>query len=483
MSGKCGKNVRWTLDNGVLVISGEGPMDNYGNEAPWRNAMVESVIIEDGVTTIGNNCLKKSKISSLEIPSSVVRIGTSAFSNCEYLSKITFSYGLQVIDQKAFEGCESLTEVIIPSSVNLIAPYAFNKCKQLISITIPKNVSLGRNVFSNCNNLVKAGELPSFVTAENSINFGIPYHVVEHMKKVDSLVAENNNNNTPSQNNDVGKVKSPKQKVSENVTTIEYGQSDVDKNVPCRPQVNEKTFAIIFANENYQTLNNVPFAENDGKSFYNYCLNVLGIPEENITYTPDATVGSMKAALAYMKDIDEAFKGNLSFILYYAGHGAPDDATKAAYLVPVDAYTISKDVCLPLDDLYADLGKMRSKSIKVFLDACFSGSTRTSEMVAEGRTVVVAPKKSTVSGNLLVISAASAEQTAWQYDRQGHGLFTYYLLKKLRETSGEVTMGELVDYLSENVAQRSVVVNRKKQSPAILSSPTLGQKWRTWTMK
>ena len=68
-------------------------------------------------------------------------------------------------------------------------------------------------------------------------------------------------------------------------------------------------------------------------------------------------------------------------------------------------------------------------------------------MLATARGVAIKPKASTPGGNVIVFSAATGDETAYPYDEKGHGLFTYFLLKKLQENKGNVTLGELSAYL------------------------------------
>ncbi len=53
--------------------------------------------------------------------------------------------------------------------------------------------------------------------------------------------------------------------------------------------------------------------------------------------------------------------------------------------------------------------------------------------------------------------------------REGHGLFTYFIfLKKLQDTKGDVTLGELSEYVNKEVRRQSVVINHKSQSPTVV---------------
>lgn len=94
-SGSCGDNVTWSLSSdGTFTISGTGDMVNYGyNEAPWYNirSQIKTVIIEDGVTSIGNSAFQYcSSLTSVAIPNSVTSIGSNAFYYCESLADVYY---------------------------------------------------------------------------------------------------------------------------------------------------------------------------------------------------------------------------------------------------------------------------------------------------------------------------------------------------------------------------------------------------------
>ena len=263
-----------------------------------------------------------------------------------------------------------------------------------------------------------------------------------------------------------------------NRVTVTVGKSDVDVNIPQGRTTRDRTFAVIIANENYTKLSSVAYALNDGKTFGQYCRQTLGLPETNIRYYGDATYGTMLAAMSDIKKIASAYEGDIDVLFYYAGHGAPDEQQEA-YLMPVDAYGVGSEACYSLARLYKELGGLGARRVTVFLDACFSGSTREDTMLASARGVAIKARNASPTGNMVVFTAAQGDETALPYRAQGHGLFTYYLLKKLQESGGKVTFGELGDYLTEQVSRRSQVVNRKSQTPAVLVSPSLGATWQT----
>lgn len=259
--------------------------------------------------------------------------------------------------------------------------------------------------------------------------------------------------------------------------------SDVDKNIPSGNQKNENTFAFIIANENYPDAP-VPYSLNDGRMFKEYCNKTLSIPEKNINLYEDATFGNIITAVEKVKSIADAYDGEASVIFYYAGHGFPDEKQNTAYLLPVDGN--ASDITTTgysLAKLYKDIAALKLKSSIIFLDACFSGAKREDNMLASSRGVAIKVKEEAPQGNMVVFSAAQGDETAHQIEEKGHGLFTYYLLKELQQTGGNVTLGELSKFVTKQVKRQSVVINNKKQTPTIIPSQSVASSWQNMKLK
>ena len=77
-----------------------------------------------------------------------------------------------------------------------------------------------------------------------------------------------------------------------------------------------------------------------------------------------------------------------------------------------------------------------------------------------------------------MLTATSDDQTAWPYDEKKHGAFTYFLLKKIKETSGDVTLGELSDYVNDNVKKTIYLNKQKVQTPRVSTSFDMQPEWR-----
>lgn len=260
-------------------------------------------------------------------------------------------------------------------------------------------------------------------------------------------------------------------------------RSDVDTDIPLSPQDNKNTFALIIANENYQEVAKVPNALNDGEVFAEYCKCALGMPSSNVVLLKDATYNNIKREMNKLSQIANVYDGTAKIVLFYAGHGVPDEKTKDAVLLPVDGYGSDITTGYSLSEIYSTLGKMPAEQIVILLDACFSGSLRGEGMLTSARGVAIKAKPNKVEGNIVIISASQGDETAYPYQEEGHGLFTYFLLRKLKESKGNISLGELATYIKENVSKKSIVINGKSQTPSINPSASLGDSWKTWTLK
>lgn len=261
-------------------------------------------------------------------------------------------------------------------------------------------------------------------------------------------------------------------------------KSDVDKDIPTnKSNPNSTTFAFIISNENYPEAP-VPYALNDGRMFKEYCQKTLALPENHIFVYEDATFGNIIAAVEKMKDISKAYDNEAKLIIYYAGHGVPDEKNNSAYLLPIDGNANSVSTTgYSLAKFYSQISEMKPKSAVVFIDACFSGAKREDQMLTSARGVAIKVKNDVPQGNLVVFSAAQGDETAHQNESKGHGLFTYYLLKKLQETSGNTTLGELSEYVIKQVKRQSVVINNKLQVPMVIPSQSMVNTWQSLGLK
>lgn len=272
--------------------------------------------------------------------------------------------------------------------------------------------------------------------------------------------------------------------VTQSIVDVQL-HSDVDKNIPQTEKINPHCYALIIGNYDYHSYQNglnseqdVPFAAEDATMFKKYCEKTLGVEAKNISFLSNATAAKMNQEIDFITRL-AANDPQAEIVFYYAGHGFPDEFTKTSYLIPVDVNVTNLSSAIALYDLYQKLSATQAQKITVFLDACFSGGGRDMGLLAS-RGIKVTPQKDKLSGNIVVFSATTADQVALPYSDKKHGMFTYFLLKKLQESRGDCTYGELFDYLNSNVVESSLRVNRKDQAPEVNTSLQVQEAWKDW---
>lgn len=178
---KCGKNLTWTVsDKGVLTVSGTGAMYNYSNRdviSPWHSYEITAAVLEEGVTSIGNYAFFGIHLGSVELPSTLQRVGEGAFAYCEQdLKELIFQDGLLEIGKNAFQNCKQLEAVRIPSTVQTINSRAFTNCHSL-TVTYCGTQEQWEQVytgsFANVTFDVPAGEVPEQGTTEEGLTWQV----------------------------------------------------------------------------------------------------------------------------------------------------------------------------------------------------------------------------------------------------------------------------------------------------------------------
>lgn len=403
------------------------------------------------------------------LPYSVTSVEGRGFKGAKYLKSIRLPNSVKRIGMNAFEGCENLESVVLPDQARVDIPvenYGFGgngpfkgcvKLREVRGNRLEYPAYALTMAFRKCPEVPFSAEIPFLEASDPD---GVLLAAASAISSAPASVAD---------------VK-PQMK--------EVPESEVDRNIPRSATESRNRFAVIIGNEDYRNgVAGVEFAAKDARVFADYCHRTLGLPESNIRRYENATYGDMLGALKDIAAITEAYGGDVDIMFYYAGHGIPDERDRSAYLMPVDADGSMTEVCLPLATLYERLGGLGARSVVVFLDACFSGSQRGEGMLMAARGVKIKSASVRPKGNMVVFSAASGDQTAYPYKEKGHGIFTYYLLGKLQETNGDVTLGDLYEHLSTNVAQQSVVVNRKVQLPVVNVSAQLADGWENMKLK
>ena len=281
----------------------------------------------------------------------------------------------------------------------------------------------------------------------------------------------------------------------------EISLSEVDIDIPIsKRKVNG--YALIIGNEDYASYQsdldvsqNVPFAAQDAESFKNYLNVMYGMPKENIILLINATYGEMSQSIAKFKKLMEFDGEKNNFIFYYSGHGMPDEKTNDPYIMPVDISGYTVNQAISLNKLLSDFSNANYNSCSLFIDACFSGVSRSPEPLIRvkgvGKWKIKKTKSSTrsfynfdlitdsdnnlsdfvnpnIGKKMVLFSSSSGEETSLTDEKNQHGLFTFHLLKKLKESKGEITTDGLFKYVKNKVGVESIMKFNKQQTPEIL---------------
>jgi hypothetical protein len=253
--------------------------------------------------------------------------------------------------------------------------------------------------------------------------------------------------------------------------------SDIDDPRVLKSKLNKNSYAIVVGIEQYrQKLPKADFAVSDAQAMTGYLTKVLGYPEENVV-----TLTNDHAALGdFVKYFEKWLPNNVEqgsrVFVYYSGHGAPNAKTGDAYLVPYDGDPSFIDQTgYPLRRMYDALGKLPAKEIVVALDSCFSGAGGRSVLAEGARPLVMNLQRSLpLSKNITVLAASSNDQISSTYKEQGHGLFTYFLLKGIKDESvvrqdGSLAVGDLFGYLKPQVERIARKQYNNEQTPQLIS--------------
>jgi hypothetical protein len=234
--------------------------------------------------------------------------------------------------------------------------------------------------------------------------------------------------------------------------------SDVDQ-PRYKTRENPDNFAIVIGIEHYSDIPEAEFAEHDAAAMRDH-LVALGYPQRNII----SLLGPKATKTGIVKNIETWLPRNVNekstVFIYYSGHGAPDVKTGQSYLVPWDGDPqFLEDTAYPVKRLYEKLNALKAGRVIVALDSCFSGAGGRSVLAKGVRPLVTKVDSVLGNGKVMSLSASGPEQTSGSLPEQGHGLFTYYVLRGLngeaQDKSGGVTMDSLYRYLQTHVADEA----------------------------
>jgi tetratricopeptide (TPR) repeat protein len=256
-------------------------------------------------------------------------------------------------------------------------------------------------------------------------------------------------------------------------------KNELLENVP-EGAINRHRYALIIGNEDYSIAGknaeiNVPYAVNDAIVFREYCLRTFGIPDEQVKFVSNATTGIMHEQLDWLVNMAST-DTEAELFFFFSGHGNNDEQTKEAFLIPVDVSGKNIRFGISLENLYAELSHYPVKASYVFLDACFSGGFKGEAALVAQKAVRVIPKIGMPRGNTISFSSSSGDQTSSVWHEKKQGYFTYFLVKSIQESNGNITMKTLFEKTNAAV-KRATALTGKLQEPQIMVSPVIDYDW------
>ena len=245
---------------------------------------------------------------------------------------------------------------------------------------------------------------------------------------------------------------------------------------------NPDAWAVVIGIGRYAGLPEDAFAEHDAQSVRAHLL-AMGYPDSQVMLLTD--LQATRAGLVKTLETRLAGKVNArsTVFFYFAGYGSADPKTRRAYLLPLDADpSFLADTAYPLERLYDKLSALGAAQVIVTLDCGFAGSGGRSVKAPGGSSSVAVGLGVSTRTGIAALSAAGPSETASVLPAEGHGLFTYYLLRGLngeaQNKEKAVTLGSLAGYLSGSVADAARARGREQHPQLVPSVPVSGFRFR-----
>jgi hypothetical protein len=247
-----------------------------------------------------------------------------------------------------------------------------------------------------------------------------------------------------------------------------------------RVRNNDNKVGIIIGIEKYQTLNNVdaPYANRDANAFRAYANRALGIPNQNLKVLIDNKATRAELLKSLKIWLPQVTRGQQKDVyIFFAGHGLASDDGKDLHILPQDGDPILlEDTAISRVEMFELINKVNPNSVTMFFDTCYSGQTRSEQMLVAGlRPVRIVANDQEIPNNYTIFTASDNDETSGSIEQAEHGIFSYYLMKGLEGNADlnkdkTLTNGELIAYLKNNVSQEAFSQNRQ-QEPMLSGNP------------
>ena len=239
---------------------------------------------------------------------------------------------------------------------------------------------------------------------------------------------------------------------------------------------NPTALALIIGIDQYaRTDARALFADRDAKMFADYASQKLGVPRDRIKTLINQQADEAGILLSIQDWLIRANSPRQSDIfVFFAGHGLSSDDGQDIFLLPHDGSPrLLSRTALKRSELFDTLASVSPKSVTIFLDTCYSGTTRGPEMLIATRPISLKVAEKSIPDNFTLISAASGSETAKPLNEAEHGLFSYFLMKGMEgpadvNRDGNITVGELYAFTKKQVSKESA----GQQTPQLSGDPS-----------
>jgi len=242
---------------------------------------------------------------------------------------------------------------------------------------------------------------------------------------------------------------------------------------------NPNRVAIIIGIENYESSPKATFAKSDAQYFAEYVKNGFGVSDKNLKILVNKEATLIESFKVLSKWLPGKIKPNVTeVIIFFAGHGLATPNGKDLYLLAYDSDPdLLKRTALLRTDFFNEIDKLKPKKVTMFLDTCYSGSSRDDEtLLAAARPIKILSKdEANIPKNFTLFSASQMDQISSGFKKAKHGMFSYYLMKGLEgkadsNNDKKITNGELIVYMDQNVSQKASELGRQ-QNPSLAGDP------------
>lgn len=295
-------------------------------------------------------------------------------------------------------------------------------------------------------------------------------------------------------------------KVKSMLTTLEEEDPNVDINIPVNPSDNTNTFVLIIANDLYDTLfPYMPYVANDANIFREYCIKTLGVPERQVKQLQNVNKAKIETVgVKWLQDLMKVTRGKGKIIVYYAGYGVLD-VDNVPYILPSDATIPVKGALgkeplskknrqllveqgLSVSEFCTMLTTVQAQSVTMFLDANFNGVQRDGEYLFPPNEKKCGSKKAKktkalrIRGDVVVFCSSDFTATSYAFKEQEHGFFTYFLLKELKKSKGNLSYDDMFTNVKEAVSFESSLQGLQ-QIPAMTPGGKTKDTWTTMSFR